>query len=240
MATIELICLGVGYGASYVLRGRPSTAFAILVDEVPYLLVDCGNGIALSCQRHLGCIPSHIYITHNHADHTGDFPHALYATDGEPHIYGHRHVLAHVKKHRLHDSPQKQANIIRAVTWIEANDNDEVMLDHELKLHLHRSAHDYDTYGFLMTYQQRPILGYTADCAYHEGIYEYVTRAPIALIDARDEGDDQHAAMMQVDDYAQQTPDCQIYVVHYEQSNYQFAADNARLLKEADRMTLAQ
>ncbi len=54
MPDVSLMCLGIGTGSSYTMRAITSTGFALLVDGAPYLLIDCGLGIALACQKHFG------------------------------------------------------------------------------------------------------------------------------------------------------------------------------------------
>jgi hypothetical protein len=210
------------------------------VDEKPELLIDCGVGIGLSYQRHVGKpFPSKIYISHNHPDHTGDLPIVIGQTDNKrPAILGHSSVLKIIQEHTFHDAPKTQSDMIAKINWVESNKEDIVCLNYDLCLHLFKSVHSYTTYGFILTHEGKPILGYPADSGFDEAIYKRVTKAPIAILDGRDVGNADHASLSQIDNFAASVPQCSIWVVHYEETDYQFLSPNVKLMNEGSNISL--
>jgi hypothetical protein len=241
VTTIDLVCLGVGKGASYVLKGIPSTGFALLVDSHPYMLIDCGAGIALSYLRNVGGkLPPIIYISHNHMDHTGDLPIVLGVTNGRPRLLGHPEVLSIVQDHRLHDAPELMAALDNRVEWVMSDSNGDIPLEHGLSLSVFRSVHSYLCYGFMLKLDGKEILGYPVDTAFDEDIFSRVTRCSTAVLDARDVGNYDHASFEDVDSYARNVPECKIWVVHYEDTSYHFSSPNVQLFQQGNIIRLFQ
>lgn len=239
MTVIDIVCLGVGKGASYVLKGKPSTGFVIRVNSRPRFLVDCGAGIALSYQRHIGSeLPNTIYISHNHMDHTGDLPIVLGVTPARPQVLGHPDVIDIVKQHRLHDSEALNASLTQRAHWVIPDNKGVITLEDDLSLHLFRSVHSYLCYGFILRKGNQDILGYPADSAFDEAIFKRVTHSPVAILDAREEGNFDHASFEDIEQFSQSVPQCSIWVVHYEETNYRFTAPNVRLMREGDVVQL--
>ncbi len=244
MALLDLVCLGVGKGASYVLRGLPSTGFALRVDGRPELLIDCGAGVALSYLRRVGgMFPPRIFISHNHHDHAGDLPVVLSSLVGtRPAVLGDGDVLEIIREHRLHDAAQTRQALIEEVEWVAADGQGRIALDtilSGLSLQLFRSRHFYPCYGFILERGCEDLLGYTADSGFDEEVFKRVTRAPIAIVDGREQGNADHASFEEIEAFAGRMPACSIGVVHYEETTFGFAAPNVRLLEPGDVIPLA-
>jgi ribonuclease BN (tRNA processing enzyme) len=241
VSRIDLVCLGVGKGESYVMRGRPSTGFVLKVDGRPELLVDCGAGIALSYKRNIGgSFPPRVYISHNHIDHTGDLPIAVGYLDGDsPAVLGHRDVLDIVRQHRFHDAPETQERVTKRVAWITSDDAGVLEVVGAVSMQLFKTRHSYVCYGFMLLVSGREILGYSADSPYDEILFQRVTRAPVAILDGRDRGNFDHASLEEIDRFARKAPQCSIYVAHYEGTDYEFRSSNVHLLREGDCLPLA-
>lgn len=73
----RLIILASG-GGPRPRKGRGSTAHAVIVDSVLYV-VDCGNGVARQLVQAGVPLPSlrHVFITHHHSDHNADYGNLL-------------------------------------------------------------------------------------------------------------------------------------------------------------------
>ncbi|MDX2078746.1 MAG: MBL fold metallo-hydrolase [bacterium] len=238
MINIELVCLGVGKGASYIMKGIPSTAFVIRVDGTPRLLVDAGAGIALSCLKKLNTIPNKIYISHNHTDHTGDLPvmiGALFGTNGKPSIFGHNDVLDIVKTYRMHDP---MVNVYEVANWITQDDDYTIKVDDDFLLRLFKTKHSYLCYGFTLYYRNENILGYSADSPFDDELFRIVTESPIAIIDARDVATYDHPSFRDVEEFANTVPNCNIWLVHYEQTDFVPSQPNVKLLVEGQILNL--
>lgn len=239
MPLVDLVCLGVGKGASYVMKGIPSTSFSICVDGVPFLLVDAGAGIALSCLRHLdGVIPSNIFITHNHMDHTGDLPimlAALVHSQNRPKVFGHADVLNLVKEHRMHDPA---VNVDDLAEWVTPNPQGIIDIGKGFFIHPLKTKHSYLCYGFILHYNHTPILGYSADSPFDVELYEHLAVASIVLIDARDKATYDHPSFDEVEQFAKSVKDCSIWIVHYEQTHFVPNEPNMSLLAEGQIIRL--
>lgn len=237
---IELVCLGVGKGASYVMKGVFSTAFCILVNDIPYMLIDAGAGIGLSCQKHVGRIPSNIYITHNHMDHTGDLPILLGVIGDEvkPKVFGHKSVLDIVKLHRMHDPLVKVDDLAH---WIESDKNNKIYLDHNMYLEILMTKHSYICYGFTLFYHDCQILSYSADTPYDEELFLKLIQAPKIIINARDKSTYDHVSFTEVEKFIKNLetdPKFNLWFAHYESTTYSPSIKNLHLLKEGERIVL--
>jgi ribonuclease BN (tRNA processing enzyme) len=235
---LELLCLGVGKGASYVMRGITSTAFALLHQGQPLLLVDCGAGVVLSCLRHMGTIPRRIFITHNHHDHTGDLNVLLYDAQQPYHLYGHADVLTLVQQHRMHDAPEAQARGIARHVWHPAAEDGTLDLGDGLSMAIFPVQHGYVCYGFVLALRGVPLLAYSADTGYVPAIYDRLFTAPTVIADGRERGGAYHAGFDEIEAHAARFPSVRCCVVHHEDAQHTFAAPNVSLLREGQRLLL--
>ncbi len=244
----SLICLGVGKGSSYVMRGVTSTAFALLRHQRPIVLVDCGAGVVLSCLKHIGTIPRVIVVTHNHADHTGDLSVVLHTAKTAYSVCGHPDVLRLVQQHRLHDSDEALAAVIALHDWQPAIPDAAAphgrltlpldVPDAPLTLALVPVRHRYLCYGFVVWWMGAPLFAYSADSGFDAALYDQLSIAPTVLLDGRDTGCRDHASFDEIDAYALRTPSVRYWVAHHENASHTFAAPNASLLHEGQRLIL--
>ena len=233
---IKLISLGIGKGASYVLKGIASTAFTLQVDEQPFMLIDSGAGVTLAYQNYIGLkFPPHIYISHNHMDHTGDLPILLSVfpqiSGIKPNVIGNRDVLEIVKKHRLSELVADGTDLNSLAIWVRADSQGSVDLGKDLSLQLFKSKHSYDCYGFVLKRMEHPIFGYTADSGFDENIYRMVSQTGSAIVDGREKGNDEHASFDEISNFACKYPDCKYWVTHYEETEYIFSNPNVQFWK---------
>ncbi len=239
MLTIQ--CLGTGRGATNFKTGKPSTAYVIKHSGKPVLLIDCGAGVGRSASTLLeGSLPADIYLSHNHADHTGDLPLyiATWPSDAEKiKLFGHNEVLKIVRNHRLHELESLGLAADKAVHWNPATNGQTIEVA-GLTLQLFKSAHNYLCYGFVMYNNTRPILGWTADSRFEREIYETVATAPVAIVHGRDAPSGDHASFEEIDEFCKQRQDTEFYVSHYESSNFSFAAANVSLLDTGREIVL--
>jgi ribonuclease BN (tRNA processing enzyme) len=162
---IDLVSLGTGNGTSYAYGARPSSSFAIRIDEEPVLLVDIGVGVAMAAIKYLeGGIPDNIYISHNHLDHSGDLPIVLAVESAQGRrlrILGHPDVLKRIISHRVHELYSTGKSYSDFAEWVRADSTGEIHVSPELTLYLVKSQHSELCYGFLMRFCGEPILGFT-------------------------------------------------------------------------------
>ncbi len=236
--TLELICLGTGHGTTHAFEGQPSTSFAALLDGEPWLLVDCGTGVIYSALTHVGRLPATVFITHNHLDHTGELPYLAKALEARPRVLAHRDVIHLLQTVRLHDSPHDQQRMIAQIDWVAADDQQQIALEGGWRFDLHPAQHGYTCYGFVLSRGGQPLFSYSADSGYDSAHYEFLSQAPIMIVDARADGGKYHASFKEVDDFAQAYPQHTLRVVHHGGAQHTFHAPNITLWQTGDRLTI--
>ena len=237
---LSVQCLGIGKGATNFLTGAPSTSYVIKSDDKPILLLDCGAGVGRSIFKHLGgVLPDHIYISHNHSDHTGDLPVYMAvsaAMKKKLTIYGHPQVLDIVKQHRLYEVTESGFSVEEAANWIPSGADDTIVLD-QFSLKLLRSKHSNLCFGFVLSVDNQPLLGWPSDSHFEQPVYDAVSVAKHVIVHARDGGTHDHAALDEMDTYAT-TQDASFYVSHYEATDFEFTSDNIQLINTGDSIEL--
>ncbi|GFR47176.1 hypothetical protein Agub_g8869 [Astrephomene gubernaculifera] len=202
-ASLEIVVLGTGAGTTHAFSGEPSSSFVVLKGGKPVLWCDVGYGTTYACMQHVGELPKHIYVSHNHGDHAGELPVVLAvekkaaAAAGldPPYLYCHPDVMAEVRQHRLRElrstgEPQELFSTFRetlpgCTTFIG---------DTGLAVRPCLSRHSETCYGFVLYDEEgEPVLGWTADSGYDEELYGDVAEAAVLLLDARAEGSQEHA-----------------------------------------------
>lgn len=213
-----LLPLGTGAGVTTVLYGDPSSSFAILLDGECRLLVDLGYGVVRQAIRFLKTLPTRIYISHNHSDHSGDLPVAalLSANQGQPlTIWSAPEVERRLKEHRLHEFKEAGAWPEDIAKWISTPENKETFIDDDLSLVPHRGRHSETCFGFVLRFQGEAVLGYSADSGFDKGLYENLLEAPTLVLDGRANGSTEHASFEELETFVQTTPDKRVLVIHY-------------------------
>lgn len=230
---------------SYVMNGIPSTGFALLIDDQPFLLIDCGAGIALSYQKIIGEIyPSLLFITHNHLDHAGDLPIlSVYIRKKQgvmPSILGHKDVLKIVQTHRFHELCTKEETPDQKANWHPIDTGATYQLDHGLSLQLLPCKHSYLCYGFILYRDGNPILAYSADSAFQEDVYTKMSVAPTIIVDGREvnPSGEEHASFEQIESFFGGYSSNSVYIVHYESTSYQSLFEHIQFMKTGQKILL--
>src|ERR1700722_299979 len=104
----ELVCLGVGKGATAVYSNKTSSSFALRHRATGecVLLIDMGLGSIFALQTYLSGIPNvkprQTFISHNHTDHSGELPVyiANEALSSTVRILCHTDVQPRLRQHR--------------------------------------------------------------------------------------------------------------------------------------------
>lgn len=216
---IELLCLGVGHGSSYVLDGVTSSSYVIKINSKPFILIDCGDGVALEFEKYFNNLaPQYIYISHNHSDHTGDLPLVLsdfYRKTKQPiTVLGHPEVIEIVRKIRMHEFVYSGINIDAIANWCSSKD-DLLSLDDSFSLELIKTRHTYICYGFNLKYKDRRILGFSADSGFSMDLYSFLAQSDIIILDGNPNGNKEHASFSDIIAFSTKIPTKQILVSHH-------------------------
>jgi len=232
MGTIT--CLGTGTGSSNFLTGEASSAYLLKNSAAEPLLLDCGAGVGrVVMAENRGKLVRHIYLSHNHSDHTGDLPVyvALAKAQGIAPIalYGHSDVLDIVRTHRLHELKTEA----RAPD-VSLNACADVIDIRECNLHLEllRTRHSYLCFGFLARdlISGNHVLGWTADGPFDVELYDYVAQAPIVIAHARPHPSADHACFAEIEKFAAAHTNTSFYLSHYGHEAAAPDAENLTLL----------
>lgn len=243
---LSLLCLGIGKGATNFFDGAPSTAYLLKRDGEPILLLDCGAGVGRSIQSFgLKELPRHIYISHNHNDHTGDLPvymtvqHAQTAMPIE--FYGHQSVLDMVAKFRLHELNYVGHEATKIARWNTCGDDQRLSVA-GLELELFKTGHSYLCYGFFAVdaVSNGAVLGWSADGRFDQSIYDKISKAPVAIVHAREEPSKEHASFLDVEEHAKRNPNTFFYVAHHEGSDHVFSCSNVAFFKVGMEIVLQE
>lgn len=213
-----LLTLGTGAGTTTVLYGDPSSSFAIVLGEECRLLVDLGYGVARQALRFLNSLPTKVYISHNHSDHSGDLPVAALksANQGKPFtIWSEPEVERRLKEHRFHEFQEAGALPEDIADWIGAPENTETAIDDDFSIVPHRGQHSEICFGLVLRFRGKAILGYSADSGFCKELYNHLLEAPILVLDGRAKGSTEHASFEELETFANTVPDKSIYVIHY-------------------------
>lgn len=236
---VELLVLGTGKGATAVYQGSPSSSFVLIVDGKCRLLVDIGIGVAQECITSCGYIPDHVFVTHNHTDHSGELPVVLaveQARGRKLSIISGPLVEEVLKAHRLHELLSTEISLNEFARWTRALPGNSIQIDADIQLKIFRACHQEPSYGFLLYVKGTPILGFSGDSGYDEGFYRQLLDAPWVLLDGRAEGNSDHAEFTEINDFARQHPRHQFLVTgHGEDPG---TASPLHLVHKGDRITL--
>lgn len=206
-----MVILGVGAGTTAVFDGEASSSFAITTsdDNRPMLLADLGLGVVRAYAQHLQTdLPPYIYISHNHTDHAGELPvAAAVARRGAmtPTLLAHEDVLHRLIQYRLHELVSTGLPVDAFVAPHALREGHAYTLPGTpLSLEPVLAQHSERCFGLLVRWNGQPVMGWTADSGYSSDLYRTLLDfgAPLLLLDARQEGNAEHASIADVEAFA--------------------------------------
>ncbi|XP_067026413.1 uncharacterized protein [Acropora muricata] len=214
--TVELYCIGTGTGTTAVVHRQPSSSVIIYYDGKPLLLADIGAGVLKPCMEKLGhphsAFPRNVFISHNHMDHSGELPLLLAfesmrkykAKEPKLRVLCGPEVEHKLKTKRLDELLSTSYTPEQIAEWIVCKpDGDPTYLDDakQFFIKIYRTLHSEVCYGFLLHFKDKPILGYLVDSGFKEDVYEFFFQASTVVVDARENGNKDHASFAEVVDY---------------------------------------
>lgn len=228
MGRIDLICLGTGKGDTAVYSGHPSTAYAILLDSFPVLLLDLGLGVTRSA-LHLchGVLPEVFYISHNHLDSCAELPIVVSVESAKAgkklRVIAAPEVLRRLLNHRFaeyHDAmAMRSKQLSDLAEFVECPEGEMTPLVGDFSLVAVPSQHSEKCYGCILFYKDRPILSYGADSGFDHTFYtKLLTSSPSVILDCRDgPGTYDHASYEEVHTFLRSMPptNATVYLSHY-------------------------
>lgn len=238
---VEAVVLGTGGGTTALLHGEPSSSIVIRVDGKCRLLIDAGLGVTSHllkvCDQEF---PSTVFISHNHSDHSGEFPVMAIVTASMKRrirtVCGPE-VAERLKKHRLHEALSAGFDPETIVDWVIPSGSERVKIDDDFEMLLVRGLHAEISYGFVLYLSGFPILGYTGDSGFNLDFYKKLSISKILMVDARKNGTSEHAGFDEVLGYQKISPGIKVLVYGFGQSQ-EGPANGLEAMKPGESITL--
>jgi len=240
MPAVELITLGTGSGTTALLDGEPSSAFVLRIDGECRLMIDAGLGVTQHLANICGGFPPAIFVSHNHSDHAGELPviAIVAANKGQAvKVACGLEVCERLKQHRLHEARSAGLDPSSMVDWTVGREGDTVRIDEDIELTLLPARHSEVCYGFLLDFRGRSILGFSGDSGFNAELYDALKVAPTVLVDARENGSEEHAGFDQVRVYLDENTDANFFVYGYGRAD-QAPAPSLPHVNQGDIMSL--
>ncbi|KAH3760716.1 Serine/threonine-protein kinase Nek6 [Pelomyxa schiedti] len=194
----------------------------------PLMVVDVGYGVTRCFLSHYTSLPSHILVTHNHSDHAAELPFVLATSapvaDRRKIVIAAQPVGVELRLHRMAEfsnlfetglplegywakhwldlpaatpvSTSPPFGIVGSKSDVELSPSVRVQI--ETLLCRHSST---PTYGFILYYAGKAILGYGADSGFCEPLYDALSVASTVVLDARRNGSEEHASLADIKNY---------------------------------------
>jgi ribonuclease BN (tRNA processing enzyme) len=228
ISAYDLLCLGVGKGATAVYSNKTSSAFALIRRSTAecILLIDIGLGAIYALQKYLNnpnVKPQNIFVSHNHTDHSGELPVyiANEALNIPIRIYCYTGVQCRLRQHRCAELESSTTDLFKNVQWIMCDEAQTVDIDSgdpnsKLKLRIQRSQHSELCAGFVLYENDDPIVSFSGDSGFNEPFYKFLWTAPTILVDGRATSTYEHASFDEIAEfYVKAGAQRRVFVYHY-------------------------
>lgn len=228
MSAYDLVCLGVGKGATAVYHNKSSSSFVLRRRSTgeSILLIDIGLGSIFSLQNNSSTTnfqPRQIFVSHNHTDHSGELPVyiANEALKSNVRIVCFAEIQQRLREHRCAELDSSTTDLMKNVQWITCNENEDVLLDtgdstSTLKIRVRKSQHSELCAGFVLFENDRPILSFSADSGFNELFYTFLWTAPTILVDGRATTSYEHASFDEITNFYKKIAiPKKVFVYHY-------------------------
>ncbi|CAF1180368.1 unnamed protein product [Adineta ricciae] len=228
LSSYDVICLGVGKGATAVYFDQTSSSFALVRRSTGecILLIDMGLGSIFALQKYIKDFqikPRQIFISHNHTDHSGELPVyiANEALKSLVRIVCYVGIQSRLRHQRCAELDSSTTDLFHNVQWITCDESQDVDLDSgdpnsKLKIRVHQSQHSELCAGFVLYENNQAILSFSGDSGFNVPFYTFLWTAPTILVDGRQTTTYEHASFDEILNFhkAKSIPR-QVLVYHY-------------------------
>lgn len=249
----DLICLGVGKGATAVYSNKTSSSFALKRRSTGecILLIDIGLGSIFSLQQHFKDArfqPRQIFISHNHTDHSGELP-VYIANEGinsQVRIVCFNGIQSRLRHNRCAELDSATSDLFKNVLWICCDESESFPLEtndpnSNLKIRVQQSQHSELCAGFVLYENDKAILSFSGDSGFNTAFFEFLWTAPIILVDGRQKATYEHASFDEIlEFYKSKDPSKKVFVYHYGLENEKptFPVENVCAISPGDVIQL--
>ncbi|CAF0735300.1 unnamed protein product [Adineta steineri] len=253
LSSYDLVCLGVGKGATSVYSNQTSSSFALLCRTTGecILLIDIGLGSIFALQKYVkdfNIKPRQIFVSHNHTDHSGELPVyiANEALKSVVRIYCYAGIQSRLRQYRCAELDSSTTDLFRNVQWITCDESKDVELDSGdpnsiLKIRVQRSQHSELCAGFVLYENNQAILSFSGDSGFNTPFYTFLWNAPTILVDGRETSTYEHASFDEILNFYKTTSiSRQVFVYHYglENDKPKFSIDNVSAISPGQTIQL--
>ncbi|UJR11659.1 hypothetical protein I4U23_015840 [Adineta vaga] len=228
LSSYDLVCLGVGKGATAVYSNQTSSSFALVRRSTNecILLIDIGFGSIFALQKYLKTAnikPRQIFVSHNHTDHSGELPVyiANEVSKSIVRIYCYACIQPRLRHYRCAELDSATTDLLQNVQWIMCNELQDIELDSgdpksKLKIRVQQSQHSELCAGFVLYENDQPILSFSGDSGFNPSFYAFLWTAPTILVDGRVTSSYEHASFNEIlSFYITKADQRQVFVYHY-------------------------
>lgn len=228
MSSYDIICLGVGKGATAVYSNEASSSFALIRRSTGecILLIDIGLGSIYALQKYLknpNIRPRQIFVSHNHTDHSGELPVyiANEVSKSPVRIYCYTGIQTRLRQNRCAELESATGDLFQNVHWFMCDESQMVELDSNdpksiLKIRVRKSQHSELCGGFVLYENDNAILSFSGDSGFNEDFYKFLWTAPTILVDGRATSTYEHASFDEILNYYKKiSAQRRVFVYHY-------------------------
>ncbi len=136
ISSYDLVCLGVGKGATAVYSNQTSSSFALVRRSTGecILLIDIVLGSIFALQKYVKdskIKPRQIFVSHNHTDHSEELPVyiANEALESIVRVYCYVGIQSRLGQHHCAELESSTTDLFRNIQWITCDESQDVDLD---------------------------------------------------------------------------------------------------------------
>ena len=253
ISSYDIICLGVGKGATAVYANQASSSFALVRRSTNecILLIDIGLGSLYALQKYLknpDAKPRNVFVSHNHTDHSGELPVyiANEALKSSVQIYCYTGIQARLRQHRCAELESSTTDLFQNVRWTMCDESAPIEIDSgdpssKLKVLVHHSQHSELCAGFVLYENDQAILSFSGDSGFNDPFYTFLWTAPTILVDGRATSTYEHASFDEISGfYTKMGAQRRVFVYHYGQENEKpsFSIDDVKAISPGQCLQL--